>query len=388
MKLSIDEVSVVQLKKWLAALGLSTQGCKTELVARLNGVPANLRGSAPEVEQGEEESDQTGVSQTVQMQQEEIDRNENILRELSEQIDAAKKQLKNFHTRQLDRDGSSKRAEISANGVDAEVEFEERATDARQKGASENCVINTTHNDEVMSMMFKLAKEIMVEFTGEESISNWIAQLNNVSQLYQLTDMQKKLLCMAKLKGKAMQWIHDDSSRIVQPLGTLLDGLAAAFGSKISKAEMRRKFGARIWSVDEKFTQYYEEKIRLAREIRLDVDELLDGLIEGIPNAVLRAQARIQCFEDPSKLVRAFAEVRLPLHRSTGGKGTTAVGPGLDNAMKETRCFNCNYKGHWARDCQKPKREKGTCYHCGAKDHMVAQCTKRKDDIGNNFNAS
>ncbi|XP_032586743.2 uncharacterized protein LOC122757034 [Drosophila mojavensis] len=193
---------------------------------------------------------------------------------------------------------------------------------------------------------------------------------------------------MAKLKGKAMQWIHDDSSRIVQPLGTLLDGLAAAFGSKISKAEMRRKFGARIWSVDEKFTQYYEEKIRLAREIRLDVDELLDGLIEGIPNAVLRAQARIQCFEDPSKLVRAFAEVRLPLHRSTGGKGTTAVGPGLDNAMKETRCFNCNYKGHWARDCQKPKREKGTCYHCGAKDHMVAQCTKRKDDIGNNFNAS
>ncbi|XP_032589286.1 zinc finger protein GIS2-like [Drosophila mojavensis] len=56
--------------------------------------------------------------------------------------------------------------------------------------------------------------------------------------------------------------------------------------------------------------------------------------------------------------------------------------------MKETRCFNCNYKGHWARDCQKPKREKGTCYHCGAKDHMVAQCTKRKDDIGNNFNAS
>ncbi|XP_032587287.2 uncharacterized protein LOC116804352 [Drosophila mojavensis] len=146
--------------------------------------------------------------------------------------------------------------------------------------------------------------------------------------------------------------------------------------------------GARIWSVDEKFTQYYEEKIRLAREIRLDVDELLDGLIEGIPNAVLRAQARIQCFEDPSKLVRAFAEVRLPLQRSTGGKGTTAVGPGLDIAMKETRCFNCNYKGHWARDCRKPKREKGTCYHCGAKDHMVAQCTKRKDDIGNNFNAS
>ncbi|XP_032589266.2 uncharacterized protein LOC116804698 [Drosophila mojavensis] len=200
--------------------------------------------------------------------------------------------------------------------------------------------------------------------------------------------MQKILLCMAKLKGKAMQWIHADPSRIVQPLGTLLDGLAAAFESKISKAEIRRKLGARIWNVDEKFSLYYEEKTRLAREIHLDVDELLDGLIEGIPNAILRAQASIQCFEDPSKLVRAFADVRLPLKRSTGGKGTTAVGPGLDNAMTETRCFNCNYKGHWARDCQKPKREKGTCYHCGAKDHMVAQCTKRKDDIGNNFNAS
>ncbi|XP_017872958.1 PREDICTED: uncharacterized protein LOC108620563 [Drosophila arizonae] len=152
---------------------------------------------------------------------------------------------------------------------------------------------------------------------------------------------------------------------------------------------MRSKFGARIWNVDKKFTLYYEKKkkTRLAKEIHLDVDELLDGLIEGIPNAVLRAQARIQCFEDSSKLIRAFAEARLPLQPSTRGKDTTAVGPGLDNAIKETRCFNCNYKGHWAKDCQ-PKRKKGTCYHCGAKDHMVAQCTKRKDDFGNNFNAS
>ncbi|TDG38697.1 hypothetical protein AWZ03_014881, partial [Drosophila navojoa] len=56
-------------------------------------------------------------------------------------------------------------------------------------------------------------------------------------------------------------------------------------------------------------------------------------------------------------MARAFAEVRLPQQRSTGGKGTS-VEPGPNTVMKETRCFNRNYKGHWARDCRKPKREK------------------------------
>ncbi|KAH8373882.1 hypothetical protein KR200_007779, partial [Drosophila serrata] len=58
--------------------------------------------------------------------------------------------------------------------------------------------------------------------------------------------------------------------------------------------------------------------IMLANGINIDVDELLENIIEGIPAPALRNQARKQCFSEPIQIPRAFSEVRLP-KRKTGG---------------------------------------------------------------------
>ncbi|XP_032571598.1 uncharacterized protein LOC116800488 [Drosophila sechellia] len=113
----------------------------------------------------------------------------------------------------------------------------------------------------------------------------------------------------------------------------------------------------------------------LAHGIKMDEEELVALLIEGIPNQMLRNQARIQCFEDIQHIKRAFAEVKLP---------------NMDEADKKVASVNNNSStlGHWAKECRKPKREKGSCYACGEMGHFAAKCLKNKNGDENNYHAS
>lgn len=113
----------------------------------------------------------------------------------------------------------------------------------------------------------------------------------------------------------------------------------------------------------------------------MDEEELLGLLIEGIPNQMLRNQARIQCFADVQHINRAFAEVKLPKAHEPDKKAASVE----KNSSTLTRCFNCNSKRHWAKECRKPKREKGSCYACGEMGHFGAMCPKNKNGEGNNY---
>ncbi|XP_043947390.1 CCHC-type zinc finger nucleic acid binding protein-like isoform X2 [Drosophila biarmipes] len=97
-------------------------------------------------------------------------------------------------------------------------------------------------------------------------------------------------------------------------------------------------------------------------------------------------EAHIQCFVDVGHIKSAFADVSLPKLYGVG-RPTTSTDP---KDSKETRCFNCNAKGHWAYECRKSKREKGSCYACGEMGHFVAKClkNKNKNEGENKYNAS
>ncbi|EDV93020.1 GH18509 [Drosophila grimshawi] len=70
----------------------------------------------------------------------------------------------------------------------------------------------------------------------------------------------------------------------------------------MTKAELRRKFEACIWKSQEKFAMYFERKTLMAQELDMYDEELLDGLITGIPNERIRIQAQVQCFDNPTKM--------------------------------------------------------------------------------------
>lgn len=111
----------------------------------------------------------------------------------------------------------------------------------------------------------------------------------------------------------------------------------------------------------ESFITYADDKLMLADGINMDEEELWGLLIEGIP------KGRIQCFADVRDIKRALAEVKLP------------------KVYETDKQFQCNSKGHWAKECKKPQREKGSCYTCGEMGHIVATCQKNKKGEGNNY---
>jgi len=100
----------------------------------------------------------------------------------------------------------------------------------------------------------------------------------------------------------------------------------------------------------------------------IDLEDIMKNIIEGIPAPTLRNHARIQCFSEPMQILLSFSEVRLP-KRNTGGSSPKRL-TGVGAVNKDLLCANCNSKGHFAKECLKPKSEPESC-SCGAFGHFV-----------------
>lgn len=107
----------------------------------------------------------------------------------------------------------------------------------------------------------------------------------------------------------------------------------------------------------------------MANRIPIEADEVIDYVIEGIPDPRLRDQARLQRFKDTAELVEAFENITLrsnpKIERSSAGtsqqkpkkemKPATTERAESSPASRGIKCFNCKEKGHRAADCTKPK---------------------------------
>ncbi|XP_039484795.1 uncharacterized protein LOC120447470 isoform X5 [Drosophila santomea] len=239
--------------------------------------------------------------------------------------------------------------------------------------------------------LLAMAKEMIPIFDGASNnklnVSTWVAQLNAVSKMFKLSDDVIRMLVMSKLKDHAQIWLHSSERLLTLPVQELLFQLGEVFHGKESKIISRRKFQERKWKPSEDFSTYFKEKTLLATQIRIDDEELIDNIIEGIPDSLLRQQAHMHCFNSSAQMLHAFAKVSLrkPLLSPAGRvKVSFDKEPG---SAPPKRCFNCNAVGHFAADCRKPKREYGACYACGSKDHLVYNCTERKFVSDNEYNA-
>lgn len=111
-------------------------------------------------------------------------------------------------------------------------------------------------------------------------------------------------------------------------------------------------------------------------------EELVDYLIDGIPDKVLQNQARMQHFEKKDMLLRAFDKIKL---RQDKGKQERDNNNYMSDELKQeklggthkdenkvegVRCFNCNQSGHRAKECAKPRRDRGSCYEFGEQGHV------------------
>ncbi|XP_039500195.1 uncharacterized protein LOC120457081 [Drosophila santomea] len=432
----LNKLSVTQLKRWLSALGLPTQGIKSELMARLGQVPLVQRGNMPEEDQpgtsgtgpqsiidpeNETNSSQEGVSENVPEQNELLGiitqlrtaliTQENALHQAETRSALQQQQLEllsaAIHTQQQNetRAGTHTKQQETRAATHIQQQEETRAvthTQLQQKQTVSNMydlrptsLIGNglggnpdgnqgerpfTRAGSTVSLSH--AKEAAIDFEGNICARNWVEHLKNIGLIYNLTDDCLRMLFVTKLKGNAQRWLHANPTRMLETFERLCEQLIVAFGEAASKSELRRRFEQRKWQRNERFTMYFEEKKMMSQTVNMDMEELLEHLIEGIPSASLRDQARIQRFANPEQMLLAFTNVRLPQQAgSYVPKKSTS-----EAVVNNLRCRNCNSKGHFAKDCRKPARAPGSCFACGEMGHFVGECRLRKSNINSNTN--
>lgn len=238
---------------------------------------------------------------------------------------------------------------------------------------------NVQMEDNTVSL--KLVSNFLPDFDGNCDAKIWITQLRDLQHVYRLSDNMLRALFATKLIGRAQTWLHSRRNSTSENMDELFNQFCLMFGSNDSKLDMRKKFERRIWGWEENFVDYFNDKIKLSEKLSLEEDELVEYVIDAIPNTQIRSQAMMQRYTNVRDLYKSLVGVKL--HRPNEVKRTTAAG------KPDVRCYNCNSLGHFAADCGKPRREPGTCYACGSNEHTVALCTKNKkknfDKAENNY---
>ncbi|XP_017065676.2 uncharacterized protein LOC108104237 [Drosophila eugracilis] len=421
-EINFNEYSVVQLKRWLSALGLPTQGLKAELMARLGSVPREERGHAPRKDanqnHGEDHPDNENPGEdhdvasegnepdnAPEVAQRVISRNAleqpellAIIRQLQAEIGAHRSLLQHAQTR-----GATQQQQQQAVGVSnllpqshvhasignpVSLIVPPTSNDDASGGSTaslngsaalqgitsggntsslavfgsannNNAVFNAdrTTNRAASAASLSFAKEAAIDFDENMCARNWVELLKNIGQVYTLADDGLRMLFVTKLKGKAQRWLHANRTRMMEPFERLCEQLIMAFGQTSSKSEKRRKFEQRKWQQTERFAMYFEEKMMSAKPINLDTDELLEQIIEGVPSANLRDQARIQRFANPEQMQQAFVNICLPQINEANAAKKSSMEVFGNNDL---RCRNCNSKGHFAKDPVSPVEKWGT----------------------------
>ena len=170
---------------------------------------------------------------------------------------------------------------------------------------------------------------------------------------HQLDDSADKILINLRLKDKALKCFQSKPSHFGMSATELLEAMKGMFDHRPSKLALRRVMEARTWKTNETFCDSYIEKLTLENRINVDFEELIDMLIDGIPNTGLRDQTRMNYYENAEELLRAFKKIEL--EENVGAdrrRSTTPRQPTRDETTnKELRCYNCNTTEHIKKNC-------------------------------------
>lgn len=77
----------------------------------------------------------------------------------------------------------------------------------------------------------------------------------------------------------------------------------------LTNLNFSKQFKLRTWRINESFNDYYHDKIIKANEVPIPDDEVIDYVIDGIPNYQLRNHARLQNFLTLPAFLQAFKKI-------------------------------------------------------------------------------
>lgn len=267
---------------------------------------------------------------------------------------------------------------------------EAQQLNATNRGAEER--ENVSHN--VAKAGISAIADLLSYFDGSVgNYENWELQLKLLKRTYRLSDDYVKILIGMRLKGKASEWFQSKAEHIALSVDDLLVELREMYDHRPSKVKLRKQFEGRVWKPSETFHQYVHEKA-LANQVPIPEDEIVEYLIDGIPEVSFRDQARIGQISTKASLLKAFEKVTLKdkppsvgnaERRRQSGREQSRASDKVKSEKKETtnsdterRCFNCGQRDHVATACP-TKAEGPKCFKCGG--HIATKCDKKQNEV-------
>jgi len=126
---------------------------------------------------------------------------------------------------------------------------------------------------------------------ASKSFDTWEKQLRFLKATYRLDDDCAKLLIGMRLKKKASEWFYSRLEYIEMSFERFLEELGAMFRHHESRLHLRKQFENRVWRKEKTFQEYRHDKTIMGNRVPIEKDELLEYVIEGIPDVTMRDQA-------------------------------------------------------------------------------------------------
>ncbi|XP_029162889.1 uncharacterized protein LOC114934371 [Nylanderia fulva] len=354
-----NRFTVNELREILREKGLTITGAKHELIARLfEEDPAGswmLRVTNEEEQDGVRETIETrGTKESGEVDESSIHDTEVEYLRRSMELCEREKRLMERELRLMRQENDLLRRTQNVNTDGGELRNEVAAG-------------SPTISHEAGVTNINAIASLLGYFEGDSSaFESWKKRVESLRGAYNLTDDLTRILIGARLKGKAQEWLHSSPTYTEITVDELLNELKNMFFHEPGRVHVRKQFEQRIWRREETFNEYLHQKVILGNRIKIEESEMVEYVIEGIPDPVLRDQARVQRLRTRRSLIEAFERVSLRGKEQSGarrnererrvqGRAEREESGATRNAM---RCHNCGAQGHRAANC--PSKAKGT----------------------------
>lgn len=297
----LSDFKVPLLKRILKGLNLPTIGTRAELISRLSAMdPESLSRAI---------ADATNVM-TIESEDEMLQPQQGDIAAASESnrgIDNREERRENSDSNNLLR----RKLELLRR-ENAVLQRELRLAEHRE---SSGLIITATSQVPVTSAVrIKEISDLLADFAGDkDTFDAWKGQAEILRTTYRLNEDAMKMLLSSRLKGKAREWFHSTPTHLQLTVNELFEQMDRMFNHRRSKLELRRNFEKCVWQPTESFSTYFHTKV-VANKASIAKDELVDYLIDGIPDSRMRDQARIQQFRTEDDLLKAFANLSFNRH--------------------------------------------------------------------------